>query len=75
MILHIPHASPVIPDKYSDQFVLAQRELDDELLRMTGHFTDELFDLPGAVKIIHPISRLVVDVERFADDSLDQSSI
>lgn len=69
MILHIPHASKTIPDKYRDQFVLSEEELKAELFRMTDAYTDELFAFPGATTICFPVSRLVVDVERFPDDA------
>ena len=41
-----------------------------ELLRMTDAYTDELFALPErlAYRIVFPVSRLVVDPERLADD-------
>lgn len=35
---------------------------------MTDAFTDELFDFNGAQRLVFPASRLLVDVERFADD-------
>lgn len=38
---------------------------------MTDWFTDELFDLPGTHRIIFPVSRLLVDPERFLDDSME----
>jgi N-formylglutamate amidohydrolase/ADP-ribose pyrophosphatase YjhB (NUDIX family) len=36
---------------------------------MTDWFTEELFDLPEATRIVFPMSRLVVDPERFLDDA------
>ena len=36
---------------------------------MTDWFTDELFNIPGATRISFPMSRLVVDPERFLDDA------
>jgi len=38
---------------------------------MTDRYTDELFDLPGEriVPLIYPVSRLVVDPERFRSDA------
>ena len=69
MIFHIPHSSTLLPNQYRDQFVVDQEEIDRELLRMTDHFTDELFDMPDVPKVVFPISRLLVDAERFDDDS------
>lgn len=68
MILHIPHSSCVIPDDFRDQIVLSDNELSTELLLMTDWFTDELFVLPETTILRFPISRLLVDVERFPDD-------
>jgi N-formylglutamate amidohydrolase len=68
MILHIPHASRHIPETIRAQFVLDDRALEEELLRVTDAFTDDLFDYPGARRVVCPVSRLVVDVERFSKD-------
>jgi len=68
MILHIPHSSRAIPEDLRDQFVLSDDELSLELNRMTDAFTDELFTFPKVDTVIFPISRLLVDVERFPDD-------
>lgn len=68
MILHIPHSSCVIPDNFRDQVLLSDKELLAELLLMTDWFTDELFALPEVTILRFPISRLLVDVERFSDD-------
>jgi N-formylglutamate amidohydrolase len=40
---------------------------------MTDHFTDEFFQLDSsnAIPVVHPVSRLVVDPERFLDDGLE----
>ena len=67
MILHIPHSST-----YIENYELNNR--DRELLRMTDHFTDDLYDFEGATKIVLPISRLICDVERFEDDNLEGMS-
>jgi len=69
MILHIPHSSRIIPEDVRHQFVLSDDELDAELTLMTDCFVDELFAVPRATTVRFPISRLVVDVERFADDA------
>ena len=73
IILHIPHASKHIPDKYLKYFTLSKKDLQFELLKMTDHFTDELFNVLGdnIHQIKFPISRLLVDVERFETDELE----
>ena len=68
MILHIPHSSRAIPDNLRDQIVLSDEDLSTELTLMTDAFTDELFSLPETAIVLFPISRLLVDVERFLDD-------
>jgi N-formylglutamate deformylase len=65
MILHIPHSSRAIPDSLRDQIVLSDEDLRAELALMTDAFTDELFFLPETPIVRFPISRLLVDVERF----------
>ena len=70
-ILHVPHAATLIPDDMRKSLLLSDQDLENELLLMTDHFTCELFDcspLPAA-KIVYPVSRLVVDPERFEKDS------
>lgn len=74
MILHVPHSSRLIPDEYRDQFVLSDKDLSAELTLMTDAFTDELFELPDATMMRHPVSRLLVDPERFPDDALEPMS-
>jgi N-formylglutamate deformylase len=74
MILHIPHASRTIPEDLRDQIVLTDAELAAELTLMTDAFTDELFTLVGTPTVRFPISRLLIDVERFADDAQEPMS-
>lgn len=65
-LLHIPHASTVIPARFISSF--DSSKLPHEIAVMTDWFCDELFDC-GRDKIVFPISRLVCDVERFRDDA------
>jgi N-formylglutamate amidohydrolase len=74
MILHIPHASRTIPEDLRDQIVLTDAELAAELTLMTDAFTDELFILADTTTVRFPISRLLVDVERFAEDAQEPMS-
>jgi N-formylglutamate deformylase len=74
MILHIPHSSRIIPENLREQIVLSDADLVAELTLMTDAFTDELFSLPQAATVRFPVSRLVVDVERFPDDTQEPMS-
>ena len=73
LIFHIPHSSTVIPAEVRKSLLLDGEVLEAELLRMTDHWTDTLFDVPGvgAERVVFPVSRLVVDPERFADDATE----
>jgi len=71
MILHIPHSSTYIPQEQKKCISLSDKELDYEILCMTDMFTDELFSSCVSTRdniITFPISRLVVDPERFVND-------
>jgi N-formylglutamate amidohydrolase len=76
VVLHIPHASTTIPSHERASLALSDGELALELLRMTDRYTDELFALPEdeATPIAFPVSRLVLDPERFADDAEEPMS-
>jgi len=70
IILHIPHASTKIPANEATKLTISGEALAQELLRMTDRYADELFDLgEQAARLVFPLSRLVVDPERFADDT------
>jgi N-formylglutamate deformylase len=70
-VLHIPHSSRHVPAEERQPILLDDAELNNELIRMTDSYTDELF--PGtpveAGRVIFPLSRLVCDVERFPSDA------
>ena len=69
IILHVPHSSAEVPADVRAQFLLEDDDLARELRLMTDWHTDELFALPPdeAVTVRFPVSRLVVDAERFED--------
>lgn len=69
VLLHLPHDSVEVPDHTRDQFVLSGMEMESELLLMTDRHTGEIFNGESFSEVVRcPVSRLVVDVERFADD-------
>ncbi len=76
MILHLPHASTFIPEDLRQDFLLSDQELQEELNRTTDHATDAIFQqaFPEAKAIVFPVSRLVVDPERFSEDSQEPMS-
>ncbi len=67
MILHIPHSST-----NTLNYDISEKER--ELLRMTDHFTDELFTCSYASRVVFGLSRLICDVERFEDDEQEEMS-
>lgn len=71
IVIHVPHASQLIPDSVMAFFLPSPEALRDEILRMTDWFTDELFSAPPelAATTAASVSRLVVDTERFRDDA------
>jgi len=73
VICHVPHDSSEIPADIRGQFLLNDQQLSVELRRMTDHFTlDLLAGNTAESQIVRaPISRMVVDVERFEDDHLE----
>ena len=65
ILFHIPHASAVIPERYRADFLPC---LEENLLRLTDRYTDELFDFGLGDRLVFPVSRLVCDPERFRED-------
>jgi N-formylglutamate amidohydrolase len=70
VVLHVPHHSTLIPLSLRDQFLLEPSELNREVVRMTDHLTLPLFAGESLSEqiVVAPVSRLVVDVERFPED-------
>jgi len=72
MIFHIPHSSKLVPREQRSILELDDQQLNRELIVVTDAYTDELFGAHVTAtdkKIIFPISRLIVDPERFLDDA------
>ena len=69
ILIHIPHSSYFIPEKYKNLFFLKDDALRQEQIKMSDSYTDELFNIVGIKKLVFPISRLVCDVERFRNEA------
>lgn len=73
-ILHIPHASTKIPAGVTP-YLVSPADLAAQQLALVDHFTDELYDLPGADRVVFPVSRFFIDAERFPDDAHEPMSM
>jgi N-formylglutamate amidohydrolase len=74
MIFHIPHASFNIPVDLRPTLLLDDQALMEELLVMTDAHVDDLFGCHAGGEdtiVAFPVSRLIVDPERFTDDALE----
>ena len=67
IILHIPHSSTYIPT--FEGYVLPNEAIEEEILKLTDWYTDDLFDSPTDILVKADFSRVFCDAERFADDS------
>ena len=76
LVLHILHDSPEILTNLRDTILFSDRALQAEFNRITDHATDLIFHqaFPAAPAAVFPISRLVVDPERFCGDSKEPMS-
>ncbi len=71
ILAHVPHSSTAMPGMLRWTVNLDDDELANELLRVTDHYTDDLFDslsYVGGVMFVNRLSRLVFDPERFRND-------
>ena len=67
LILHIPHSSERIPSEKG--YIVGREVLDQEILKLTDWYTDDLFSFDDAITVRADFSRVFCDVERFSDDS------
>ena len=73
LVLHIPHSGAAVPAAVADQFLNSEL-LQHNINALTDWFTDELFNLPGASSVCTPISRVVLDTERYIDDAQEPAA-
>jgi N-formylglutamate deformylase len=72
LIAHIPHSHTAIPADLRPAFRLSDAQFQKEIFRLTDWYADELFvcvQEMGGVEVAFPLSRLVLDPERFEDDA------
>ncbi len=76
VLLHLPHDSTVIPSADRADYLISDADLGLEQLRLTDWHTAALYaeGMPTDEIVCAEVSRLVVDVERFADDRLERCS-
>lgn len=67
IILHIPHSSTIIP--FKDGYCVSDKILNQEIVKLTDWYTDDLFENDTDISIKAPFSRIFCDTERFSDDS------
>ena len=74
LLIHVPHDSATIPRSERADFLVSEADLRRELLRLTDWHTCALYaEGAGTADVLRAeISRLVVDVERFADDEQER---
>ncbi|KKN22061.1 hypothetical protein LCGC14_0918970 [marine sediment metagenome] len=71
LLVNIPHSSTYIPLEVKDRFLINNTDLQEELLRITDRYTEEIFSCVaelGGISVKYNYSRLVLDPERFRDD-------
>ena len=74
LVVHTPHAGLSIPTSVREQFTLGNAELAMEACGSADLWTDALAQSawPEATHIAVAVSRLVVDVERYPDDTQEE---
>ncbi len=76
VIVHVPHASRLIPNAFLASFVVGPDEIARELDALTDAATDRIADgAPTASRVQHGLSRLLVDVERFPGDEEEMNAV
>ncbi|MBD8606029.1 N-formylglutamate amidohydrolase [Aeromicrobium sp. CFBP 8757] len=81
VVLHVPHASRVIPPDVRGDILLDDDALERELDAMTDAFTDVIAERSADLTHLRPwifvneTSRLVVDPERFPDETEEMNAV
>ena len=76
IVYHAPHTSTYSPPRYRATLKLDDEALRRELNRLTDHRIDDLL-VPSSLErrlLRAPISRIVMDMERYPDDALEPAA-
>lgn len=76
LVIHVPHASTSVPSEYLGQFLISETDLEGEVFASADLWTDQLAReaWPDATIVEAQVSRIVLDVERYAIDELEPMS-
>lgn len=73
VICNIPHSSLEIPEWALEDYIISEVELNFFNEKMVDKDVDKLFDfVKSENKVVSEISRIVVDMERFEDDTKEE---
>jgi N-formylglutamate deformylase len=67
LILHIPRSAKEIP--INEGFILNEKEIENEILKLTDWYTEDLYGSTKTERIVFEYSRIFCDPERFSDNS------
>ncbi len=70
IICNVPHSGTVIPEEFKNDFVITDKDLNEEVLYMADNYTSSLYAelLYVSSSVISKISRVVLDIERFQNE-------
>jgi N-formylglutamate amidohydrolase len=72
LVLHIPHSSTIIP--FNNGYILSNEIIQNEILKLTDWYTDDLFSSEIDDRIVAKFSRIFCDPERFEEDKNEPMS-
>ncbi len=74
LILHIPHSSKKLPQKFWENVIVEKNVVVDFINAITDIDTDKLFGSNLYKKVVFPYSRVFCDVEKFEKESAEPMS-